>query len=207
MHWSGRIYIENALVENEIVTKNGHILIVDHVLIPYYSISDMLFMLSPYYYGTTSAALYHTGLAKTLKETKGLTMFAPTNTAWKSLCPETLFYLFSPCGVEDLKKILLTHIVKDLKYANDLLTEKGSTKKLRTMNEDEEIEIMTVKKGLHPRMLVNKEGRVIWADNPAMNGVVHTLSSVLIPSNVKLPSKGARLEGGLTPVMQQLFDE
>lgn len=204
-HFGDKTFIDFAMVEEQMKTKNGVILVIDRPLIPPPKTASVMFQLSPFVYSTTLAAIYHAGLDKELDEAKGITMFAPTNMAWKSLDMNKLLYLFSPFGKNALKKVLLTHIVPQLNYGSDMAgINKGHRKWLKTMNEEEGIEVSTVRPGDHPRLSVNNESLVICADGPTANGVVHAINYPIIPSNVKWRTHAADIplgNGGLADIV------
>lgn len=124
---------------------------------------------------TLLLALELSGLDKTLREGKKLTIFAPTDEAFKKLPTETLNTILADS--ELLKKVLLYHVAKSKMTAKRVLKLPGV-------------------KTLAGKYLVNfsKGGKVQLNDATilqkniyASNGIIHTVDKVLIP-NEKTPN-------------------
>jgi len=142
-------------------------------------------------------------LLKTIEDENKLTIFAPTNHAWKMIGIQNLVYLFSPRGTKDLKKVLQYHIAKEVIYSINMMKEQKM--RAKTLLHGEELEISACeRKGGRGRELkenrkedpsdyvftINKgEARIQehCADILAENGVVQAINAVLIPSDVRLP--------------------
>jgi len=187
----------------ELRADNGVVLILDNVLCPPLEASEMMGNI-PFAYSTMLVAAEKTDMLKRIKEEKGVTIFAPVNSAWKTLGVQNLVYLFSPHGEKDLKRIVQYHIGRDTVYSCDMIKEKKM--KIRTLLRDEELEINACEYSRgHKRGLddfdrkecpfdyiytINKgEARIemTCADFLAENGVIQAINAVLIPSDVKLP--------------------
>ncbi|KAJ3128333.1 hypothetical protein HK098_004742 [Nowakowskiella sp. JEL0407] len=179
--------------------KNGAVFIIDRVLnVPeniWKSINSL-----PTQFSTSVVAAERAGLAKELKNGKGVTFFVPDNDAWKKVGYKTLYYLFSDEGKEDLKKILKYHVATELKYTPEMIQDKNF--KLPTLNEDEQLTINVREyRGVGRKDVnyedeknapenwifsVNDEQAVIqWSDGIAKNGVLQVVNNVQIPDNVK----------------------
>lgn len=89
---------------------NGYIHPVDWVLLPPSDTLSIVFNL-PFICSTFAAAVQHCGLDKDMLEGNTMSVFVPTDSAWKQLPFTDLVYLFSPLGQRDLKKILQYHVL------------------------------------------------------------------------------------------------
>ncbi|GCL42859.1 MULTISPECIES: fasciclin domain-containing protein [Nostocales] len=124
---------------------------------------------------TLVTAIKAAGLVETLSGKEPLTVFAPTDAAFKALPKGTLAKLLKPENQDTLVKILTYHVVpgaitsKDIK-AGEVKTVEGAVVKVQ------------VRKG---RVTVNN-ARVTRADVKASNGVIHVINKVLLPPDVKL---------------------
>ncbi len=122
--------------------------------------------------GTLGNALRATQLNATLAEGGPYTVFAPTNDAFKQLDPSGLNDLPEGMEGDDLKQVLLQHVVEgeytaaDLVGMDELPTLGGGSLKITTAND---------------RVMVNGAD-VILADQQADNGYVHLIDSVLVGS-------------------------
>jgi len=202
----GQFYLNMyARVERrEVRANNGVIFAIDNVLCPPIEATGMMTMF-PLAFSTTLVAAEKTDLLKRIEESKGLTVFAPGNAAWKSLGIQNLVYLFSPRGCKDLKKIIQYHICEEVLYSTNLMKDKKTT--CRTQLRDQEIEINSFERNERRRR--RPEGREEREDEPsnwiftinrgeatiephfsdvlAENGVIQRINSVLIPRDVTLP--------------------
>jgi uncharacterized surface protein with fasciclin (FAS1) repeats len=117
-------------------------------------------------------AMNFTGKAATLKENGPVTVFAPTDAAFKSAPPGTIDF---PFDAEKLGKLLAYHIVQGAVTSKELTTRKAQT--LDGGNLDI--------KAANGQITVN-DAHVIKADVKASNGVIYVIDKVLIP-----PAPGA----------------
>lgn len=117
-------------------------------------------------------AMNFTGKAATLKENGPVTVFAPTDAAFKSAPPGTIDF---PFDAEKLGKLLAYHIVQGAVTSKELTTRKAQT--LDGANLDI--------KAANGQITVN-DAHVIKADVKASNGVIYVIDKVLIP-----PAPGA----------------
>jgi uncharacterized surface protein with fasciclin (FAS1) repeats len=119
-------------------------------------------------------ALEAAGLTNILKEKGKFTIFAPTDEAFGKLPSGTLENLLKPENKEKLKSILLYHVVKTNLSAKrigkldgrQLVTAQGSLLKVNSQN----------------GVKIN-DSNVVKADVKAVNGVIHVIDTVLIPTN------------------------
>lgn len=120
-----------------------------------------------------SKALKEAELRESLKEAGPFTLFAPSDYAFKRLPQGALESLFKPEYKEQLRAILAHHVVVGrftaAEVVNHPVTGTLNGQKLRIKNHDEVV-------------LVNN-ARVIHADIPASNGVIHVVDRVILPEN------------------------
>ena len=122
-------------------------------------------------FNTLVAAVKAAGLVDALKGDGPLTVFAPTDAAFAALPEGTLDSLLKPENKDQLKAILLYHVVSGKVMSTDL---KG-TINAETLQGDT-IEIVASSKGV----TVNG-ANVASADVAASNGVIHVIDAVLLP--------------------------
>ncbi|KAI9357619.1 FAS1 domain-containing protein [Zopfochytrium polystomum] len=192
------VHVEKHLSEE---AQNGMIYGINHVLLPPRNALVVLLELAPLF-STAYTAICSLELEGALKK-PGLTMFIPTNTAWKHLGMQNLIYLFSKQGEQDLIKILKYHISESLVYSPRMMEERHLV--LGTAHGDESIAIEVTPLHSHnkeptanvlsgenvPSKVIfsinHGQARVWVTDGLASNGVIHTINEVLIPKDVQLP--------------------
>lgn len=188
-----KTYINYAkVIETDISASNGVIHAIQSVLLPPPDIFPGL-LLFPTKFSTLTSAVQQVDVDRWLKKARAVTVFVPTNEAWKRLGCETLFYLFGPHGTDALKKVLNYHIVPDLTYSADLAPENGGrgrkTRKveLNTL-EGSKIHLEIVQfGGRYLNIRINGGSKVVFSDAVAENGVVHMIDQVLLPQDLGLP--------------------
>jgi len=124
-------------------------------------------------FGTLLAAAKAAGLVGALEGEGPLTVFAPTDDAFAKLPAGTVESLLKPENKEQLKSILLYHVVEG-KVTSDQVVKLTSAKTLQ----GQEAKI-SVKDG---KVYVDG-AQVIKADVEASNGVIHVIDSVILPSD------------------------
>jgi uncharacterized surface protein with fasciclin (FAS1) repeats len=117
-------------------------------------------------------ALKEAGLDSTLKTSRNLTLFAPTDEAFNSLPPGTLDNLLKPENKAELKRILSYHVIGSKKVTSQELQ---SDKTLKTL-EGKNLNIS--RQGSELRV---NNANVAQSDIQAKNGVIHTIDQVLMP--------------------------
>jgi len=171
-----------ARVQSTIKAENGVVYEVGSVLLPPGSPSAMLHHF-PHVVGVLNAALEKAELETTLDEAKEITLFAPTNWAFRKLGAKRLSFLFSPKGKEALTKILSYHVVPKVVYSRDAL--KHAPVKVPTLLKDQYLKLDKGKLEWHGHVkqtvTVNKDAKIMFADGFLSNGVGHLLTEVLIP--------------------------
>ncbi|MDZ8108700.1 MAG: fasciclin domain-containing protein [Nostoc sp. DedQUE12a] len=143
-------------------------------------------------FSTLTSLLKTAGLAETLQQPGPYTVFAPTNDAFAALPASTLEQLQRPENREALVKILSYHVVPGAVTASQLTNGELKTFEERPVN----IQIDRA----NNQVAVNN-ARVIQADVPASNGVIHAINQVLIPPDINLsqlnqPQNGGNADGG-----------
>ncbi|MCA0149750.1 fasciclin domain-containing protein [Rossellomorea vietnamensis] len=118
---------------------------------------------------TLAAALEKAGLVDTLKGEGPYTVFAPTDAAFEKLLKKLGITAEELLAREDLKQILLYHVVSGKVMSTDL---KDSQKAETLANKTVDIKLNPVR--------VNN-ANVVQADIQASNGVIHVIDEVLLP--------------------------
>ena len=120
-------------------------------------------------FNTLIAALEKAGLVDTLKGGGPFTVFAPTDEAFEMLLKELDITAEELLARDDLKEILLYHVVSGKVMSGDL----KDGMKVETLADK------TVKIAIDPVMVNN--ANVVKADIEASNGVIHVIDKVLLP--------------------------
>jgi uncharacterized surface protein with fasciclin (FAS1) repeats len=120
---------------------------------------------------TLTAAIKAAGLEETLAGEGPFTVFAPTDKAFAALPPGTVEELLKPENKDKLAQLLTYHVVSGkLESASlksgDVSSVLGKAIAIKVQNKD---------------VMVN-EAKVIKADVPASNGVIHLIDKVILPS-------------------------
>jgi uncharacterized surface protein with fasciclin (FAS1) repeats len=127
-------------------------------------------------------ALDGANLSPVLKSTPNLTLFAPTDEAFRQLPAAQLSALLAPANAPTLQKILIYHLVHlDL----DTSKIKGARGPVQTV-ENGNLQL----DGSGPVLKVNNAD-IIQPDVRASNGIIQVIDKVLIPADVTLPTVSA----------------
>ncbi len=118
-------------------------------------------------------ALVKADLVNALNQSGELTVFAPTNDAFKKLFNKLGVEGLSDLSKKQLTPILLNHVVKGKVMASDVKSGEVST-----LNEKSSINIKKSMDGVK----INKSSNVINTDIQASNGVIHVIDAVLVPA-------------------------
>ncbi len=121
---------------------------------------------------TLAAALGAADLVDTLKGEGPFTVFAPTDDAFAKLPEGTIATLLLPENLEQLKSILLYHVVSGKVMAEDVVTLPSADTVLG--------EAVTIKVE-DGKVYLNDTIEVIITDVEASNGVIHVIDAVLLP--------------------------
>ncbi|GEP44269.1 fasciclin domain-containing protein [Brevifollis gellanilyticus] len=119
---------------------------------------------------TLTAALDAAGKTEMLQEKGPYTVFAPSDEAFAKLPKGTVEELLKPENKEKLGKILAYHVVEGKVMAADVKTMKAKTANGAELDIKVEGEKVTV-----------NDAKVVKADVPASNGVIHVIDTVLMP--------------------------
>ncbi len=133
---------------------------------------------------TLVAAVKAAGLVDTLKGKGPFTVFAPTNAAFAALPAGTVDTLLKPENKDTLTKILTYHVVAgryDAKWLMDEAKKKGGSVELETVSGDK---LWVILKGSTLSLQDEKKGTaaISTADVYQSNGVIHVISSVVMPN-------------------------
>lgn len=121
---------------------------------------------------TLAAALGAADLIDTLKGEGPFTVFAPTDDAFAKLPEGTVESLLLPENLEQLKSILLYHVVSGKVMASDVVT---LTSADTVLGEPVTIKVEDGK------VYLNDTVEVIITDIEASNGIIHVIDAVLLP--------------------------
>lgn len=168
---SSGVKVDNAKVTStDIVCSNGVIHVIDTVLMP--STKNLVeTAVAAGSFKTLAKALDAAGLTSTLEGDGPFTVFAPTDEAFAKLPKDTLANLLKPENREQLKGILLYHVVPGRIYS-DAAVKAGSAKTIQGASL-----AITVKSG---KAMVNNAG-LVKTDIDASNGVIHVIDTVVMP--------------------------
>lgn len=135
-------------------------------------------------FSTLVSAVVAADLAGTLGGTGPFTVFAPTNAAFAKVPAATLATLMAPAGKADLTRILTYHVVAgrvDAAALTQQIQAGGGSAALTTVQGG----TLTARIGADGSVtLTDGNGgvsRVVQADVPASNGVIHAIDTVVMP--------------------------
>lgn len=136
-------------------------------------------------FSTLVSAVTAADLAGTLGGAGPFTVFAPTNTAFEKIPAATRDSLMAPAGKADLTKILTYHVVPgrvDAAALTQQIQAGGGSAALTTV----EGGVLTARVGADGTVTLTDENggvsRVVQADVPASNGVIHAIDTVVMPN-------------------------
>lgn len=134
---------------------------------------------------TFIATLYVSGVIKDIKDSKAITLFVPTNQAFKNLGLVSR-YLVHPAGKTDLQTVLKYHVATSPLYYQDLkddvlevTTLTDDTLLINGRNDDGSIWISS-------NDAKEDHGVIKKSDILVANGVVHKVDHIQIPENVNI---------------------
>lgn len=136
-------------------------------------------------FSTLVSAVTSADLAGTLGGAGPFTVFAPTNAAFEKVPAATRESLMAPAGKADLTKILTYHVVPgrvDAATLTQQIQAGGGSAALTTV----EGGVLTARVGADGSVTLTDENggvsRVVQADVPASNGVIHAIDTVVMPN-------------------------
>ncbi|MDX2192053.1 MAG: fasciclin domain-containing protein [Gemmatimonadales bacterium] len=188
----GRLTVNDAVVLTaDVAARNGIIHVIDQVLLPQEQ-NVVGVAKAQGMFGTLLAAAEAAGLGNVLAATSPITLFAPTDDAFRRLPAGTVESLLKPENREKLAAILSYHVVAGKVYADQAL--QARTAKTA---QGQPVMVRVVDGGLR----VN-QSRIIAADVEAANGVIHVIDQVLLPpeGNAGRPA----MEGSSTTAARSL---
>ena len=118
---------------------------------------------------TLVAAVQAAGLVDTLKGQGPFTVFAPTDEAFAKLPKGTVEKLLA--DKEQLAKILTYHVVAGKVMAADVVK----------IDEAKSVQGQTISISTKDGVVLNGTAKVIKADIPCANGVIHVIDTVILP--------------------------
>lgn len=124
-------------------------------------------------FNTLAAALQAADLVDALKAEGPYTVFAPTDEAFAKLPEGTLDTLLKPENKDQLKAVLLYHVVPGKIMSGDIAGTAAP----------ETLEGTTVAVVADGGVVTVNEATVIQADIGASNGVIHVIDAVIIPAS------------------------
>jgi uncharacterized surface protein with fasciclin (FAS1) repeats len=178
----GGVMIDAAkVVVTDIKCSNGVIHVIDSVILP---ASDNIpaTAVKAGTFKTLVAAAKAAGLVDALSGDKPLTVFAPTDEAFSRLPKGTVASLLKPENIDQLKQILLYHVVEGRVYSDQALKLKEAPSLAGPM-----LKIRASKKGA----FINKS-KLTALDIEASNGVIHVIDAVLLPPAKKVSKADAK---------------
>ncbi|KAF4637654.1 hypothetical protein G7Y89_g415 [Cudoniella acicularis] len=191
----------SRIVAINIFGTNGVIHGVDSILLPPPPALKII-ELFPGEFSTLQLGLQKTGLFDAIAAShhEGGTLFAPSNFAFQKLGPKINAFLFSKYGEKYLKALLKYHVVANhTLYSDAFYKEKGAELKvvdeidmegipkgffhvdLPTLLDDKSLSIDVARYGGLITIKINGFSSVAVQDGIAKDGVIHVVSSILIP--------------------------
>ena len=164
------VYINDAqVVLTDIEASNGVIHVIDSVILPPSDIVDTA--IADGRFTTLAAALQAAGLVETLKGEGAFTVFAPTDDAFAKLPAGTVESLLMPENLEQLKQVLLYHVVAGNVFAADVVKLSGA----------ETVAGLPISIKVENDIVYINESQVVITDIFTSNGVIHVIDTVLLP--------------------------
>lgn len=170
----GGVFINGAQVTvADIPTINGVVHVIDAVLVPAGATTILDIVVNSDVHNTLEAAVIAAELAGTLGGPGTFTLFAPTDDAFAAL-PEGLLEILLDDPTGDLAEILLYHVAGSIELASDL-----SDGQLITTVNGQDVTVSIVGEDV----FIN-DAQVTVANLIGINGVVHVIDAVLVPTDV-----------------------
>jgi transforming growth factor-beta-induced protein len=173
---SGGVLDGSATIRaSDIAASNGTIHIIDEVLLPTKTIADIAVADSRF--STLVTALSTADLVGAVAdETADLTVFAPTNDAFGAALAALGLTAEELLASDDLSDILLYHVVDGAVFAEDVVA--LAPFNTDTLLADRQIGVDVVDGGV----VLNGSVNVVITDLKAVNGVIHVIDFVLLPT-------------------------
>ena len=120
-------------------------------------------------------------LVDTLSNGQGITLFAPTNDAFKTLtgaASDVEVNLKTEEWQNHLEDLLYHHVLPTVVPSSDITDGLSVT----TLNEDDIYFTVSITNGGGTGIFVNTDAEVVEADIDAINGIIHAIDDVILPS-------------------------
>ncbi len=179
---------DSHVIAADIEATNGVVHLIDAVLVPeaffieFDTVVDIA--LSDDNFSILVAALQQANLVDALLADGPFTVFAPTNAAFEALLTDLGITAEDLLGQSQLSTVLLSHVLSGKVMSTDITNGLMAP----TLNTGESLSF-----GLNP-VTINGDINVTTADIVAMNGVVHVIDRVIVPSNFTLDAVEAPVE-------------
>ena len=177
---NGKPMIDNAvIVATDVEASNGVIHVVDTVILPESkNVLDIAKSANSFY--TLAAAIEAADLVEVLKGKGPFTVLAPTDEAFAKLPAGTLETLLKPENKDQLRNILLYHVVPGRVYADQVVKLKKAP---TAAGKDVPVSVTMSKSGKSKTAPVVRVGdaKVVKTDIDASNGVIHVIDTVIVP--------------------------
>ncbi|CAG8676811.1 2244_t:CDS:2 [Cetraspora pellucida] len=142
------------------------------------------------------SAIYASDMLSTVQSSKGVTVFAPTNLAFSNL-DLLIPYFLSPYGKDDLREVVMYHMLKNIVYTEDIpqgesqyIAIDGSP--LNITRDEDHIKVK----------IENGTAEVIQSDVLTSTGVMHVVDAVQLPPTLHI-TVGKILNGiGATSMLE-----
>lgn len=179
----GKVRVNDAaIIEADVLCSNGVIHVIDSVILPPKPANDIASVAKRAgSFKTLLAAINAAGLDDVLSGNGPLTVFAPTDDAFKALPKGTVEDLLKPENQEKLRDILALHAVSGKISAGDALNAK-SAKALNGGSLE-----FTIEGGMFRVNGVT----ILKTDIECDNGVIHVIDAVLLPSKPEAKKQSA----------------
>jgi transforming growth factor-beta-induced protein len=160
---------------SDIAASNGTIHVIDEVLLPTKTIADIAVADSRF--STLVTALSTADLVGAVAdETADLTVFAPTNDAFGAALTALGLTAEELLASDDLSDILLYHVLPQSLTAEEVIA--AAPTNVGTLLTDRQIGVQVVDGGV----VLNGSVNVVITDLKAVNGVIHVIDFVLLPT-------------------------
>ncbi|MEO1278258.1 MAG: fasciclin domain-containing protein [Planctomycetota bacterium] len=167
----GSVFVDGARVlATDIDASNGVIHVIDSVILPE-SKNIAQIATGDGRFTILAAAIEAAGLTSAITGDDALTVFAPTDEAFRKLPKGTIEHLLKPENREQLVSILTYHVVPGRVYARDAV---GAQRATTLQGGDVRVDIES------GRLTINDAG-VVASDIEASNGVIHVIDTVILP--------------------------
>lgn len=194
----GKVRVNEASIINADVTcSNGVIHVIDSVILPPKPANDIASVAKRAgNFGTLLAAIDAAGLSEVLAGSGPLTVFAPTDEAFKALPKGTVETLLKPENKEKLREILALHAVSGKISAGDALNAK--TAKALSGGE--------LNFGIESGVFRVNGVTITTTDIQCDNGVIHVIDAVLLPSAGEKKASSEKTAMGPLELIEDAID-